>query len=69
MSRSTAATNGQVNAHWGEAYARQGYGAAGCSDIYYDWRLQDLLRNRLQSAVKPMLWDLKFSEAVSSSIP
>lgn len=60
--------NGQGSIY-GAVYANRGYGAGGCPDIYYDWRLQDILRNRLGSSVKPMLWEYKFYQVASSSTP
>ncbi len=41
---------------YGAVYAESGFGSGGCPEVYYDYRLKHLLRNRLGSAVIPQLW-------------
>ncbi len=47
--------NGQ-STMYGAVYAEQGFGAGGCPEVYYDYRLGDILRNRLGSSVVGQVW-------------
>jgi hypothetical protein len=37
-------------------YAEKGFGSGGCPEVYYDYRLRNLLRNRIGSTVIPQAW-------------
>ncbi len=41
---------------FGAVYAEKGFGSGGCPEVYYDYRLKNLLRNRIGSTVIPQVW-------------
>lgn len=53
---------------YGAIFAENGYGAGGCPEVYYDWRLSDIMRNRLGSAVKPRLWQTRFIQIEDTTV-